>query len=192
MDKPWKVILAFVGVFMAGVIFGGVFAFRIENQVRHEQPAPAPTVPPIVQHQPQKQPHKVQPPPGQSPAAKEVPLAMVALRQYTRRLNLTAEQQKRIQPLLARAFEDRQRMSREFAADTQRVYDRMNEDIAAVLSPEQRTQLEKMRQEGLERTRQARMKAGGGGAEAKVEGANRVEDGSRPTPSVQPTRSTTP
>ena len=28
MEKPWKVILAFVSVFIAGAIFGGVFSLR--------------------------------------------------------------------------------------------------------------------------------------------------------------------
>jgi hypothetical protein len=190
MDKPWKVILAFVGVFMAGVVFGGVFAFRVDNRIRHERPAPQPTVPPVAQQQPQPEPaRKVQPQPAQPAPPKGLPVAI--LRQYTRRLNLTAEQQKRIQPFLARGFEDSQRLNREHLADTSRVYERMFEDVSAVLSPEQRIQLEKMRQEALERQRQARMKVTGGAAETKLEGANRADEAVRQAP-VVPTKSPNP
>lgn len=58
MEKPWKVIAAFVGVFIAGSIFGGLLALRV-SKVRDQQnrmvqvalqsePQPATTVPPAV------------------------------------------------------------------------------------------------------------------------------------------------
>ena len=33
MDRPWKVILAFVGVFIAGAVFGGFFTLRSAARV---------------------------------------------------------------------------------------------------------------------------------------------------------------
>jgi hypothetical protein len=47
MDVPWKVILAFVGVFIAGAVFGGVFtmgvsARRFANGPRQSLPVERP------------------------------------------------------------------------------------------------------------------------------------------------------
>jgi hypothetical protein len=54
MEKPWKVVVAFVGVFIAGSIFGGLLALRLNKRdllprpspVTVSQPAPQSTVPP--------------------------------------------------------------------------------------------------------------------------------------------------
>jgi hypothetical protein len=81
-----------------------------------------------------------------------------AMNQMTRRLNPTMEQRKKIAPLIARAAEDIQRLDREHWQDSTRVTDRMYQDIAALLTPEQQIQLENMRQETLERVRRAREK----------------------------------
>lgn len=58
MEKPWKVIAAFIGVFIAGSIFGGLLALRV-SKVRDQQnrmvqvalqsePVPATTVPAVT------------------------------------------------------------------------------------------------------------------------------------------------
>ena len=39
MDKPWKVIVAFIGVFIAGAVFGGVFSLRSAGK---RMPGPPP------------------------------------------------------------------------------------------------------------------------------------------------------
>jgi hypothetical protein len=137
MDRPWKVILAFLGVFIAGAVFGGSFTARLARVV--DRPAKA-----------GKQ-------AGKEPGGRIYPQLM---RQFTQRLNPTVEQQKAITPIVARAAEDLQRSQREHLADTTRATERMYEDVAALLAPEQRTKLEKMRQETRDRVRREKEKRG--------------------------------
>lgn len=146
MDRPWKVVLAFVGVFIAGAVFGGFFTLRSVDRVvdaargkgaQAKTTKPAPAVP-------------------AAPAAKGI--APQVMRQLTQRLNPTPEQQKAIRPIVSRAAEDLQRMQREHLADTTRTTERMYADVSALLTPAQRAQLEQMRQEMLERVRKVREK----------------------------------
>jgi hypothetical protein len=149
MDRPWKVISAFVGVFIAGAVFGGFFTLRSVDRVVDAargkgSPAKAPATKP-------------------APAAPAAPapakgIAPQVMRQLTQRLSPTPEQQKAIRPIVSRAAEDLQRMQREHLADTTRTTERMYADVSALLTPAQRTQLEQMRQEMLERVRKVREK----------------------------------
>ena len=134
MDRPWKVILAFVVVFIAGAVFGGVFTARSADR-----------------------PAKAGKQAGKEPGGRIYPQLM---RQFTQRLNPTAEQQKAITPIVARAAEDLQRMQREHLADTTRTTERMYEDVAALLTPEQKAKLDKMHQERRERVRRETEKRG--------------------------------
>ena len=153
MDKPWKVISAFVGVFIAGAIFGGVFTMRSSSKwLAAERGKTSP--PPAAKPTPTG---KQGTPASPAPAAKIAPQVM---RQLTQRLNPTPEQQKAIRPIVGRAAEDLLRMQREHLADTTRTTERMYSDVAAVLTPEQRTKLEQMREEMLERVRREQEKRG--------------------------------
>ena len=170
MDKPWKVISAFIGVFVAGAVFGGLFTLRASSKrLAAEQAslaaakAPAvvvvdskqPSTPPATPEQPAKTAAPASAQPVARPQDRIVPAVM---NQMTKQLNPTAEQRVKMRALIARATEDVQRLTREHWQDTTRVTERMYEDIAAILSPDQRVQLEKMRQETLERVRKAREK----------------------------------
>ena len=166
MDKPWKVISAFVGVFVAGAVFGGLFTLRASSKrlaaeqarlasekvpvvvVENKQPSTAPVAAEASTKTAAAQ-------PAARPQDRIVPAVM---NQLTRRLAPTAEQKERIRPIISRATDDIQRLTREHWQDTTRVTERMYEDIDALLTPEQRVQLEKMRQEALERVRKAREK----------------------------------
>lgn len=168
MDKPWKVISAFVGVFVAGAIFGGFFTLR----ATHKQPAfveqaavPPKASPAVTVENKAPLPTSGETTKAQAVTAVQVPptrppdrILPAVMNQMTRRLNPTVEQRKKILPVVARATDDIQRLTREHWQDTTRVTDRMYEDIAAILTPEQQVQLEKMRQEALERVRKAREK----------------------------------
>ena len=156
MDRPWKVISAFVGVFIAGAVFGGFFTLRSAGKwlvAEKERPA-------VVA--PAKSPKAT----GATTVAKppavsgQRAIAPQVMRQLTQRLNPSPEQQKAIRPIVGRAAEDLQRMQREHLADTARTTERMYADVAAILTPEQRTKLEQMRQEMLERVRREREKSG--------------------------------
>jgi hypothetical protein len=148
MDRPWKVVTAFIGVFIAGAVFGGLFtigasARRMQLQ-RPVQPLPAaegaqtkvagPAAPATV-------------------SPRTSPLTPQLMRQFTRELGLTAEQREKILPIVGRAGEDFQRLRdeetrrrQENVADVARVNERMYVDVSGVLTPEQRTKLQEMRQ----------------------------------------------
>lgn len=167
MDKPWKVISAFVGVFVAGAVFGGFFTLRGTSKrlaIEHANvPKPSPALVVTETKQPAT-PAAAEAAKGSSQAAaqssptRQDRIVPAVMNQMTKRLNPTAEQRKKILPLIARATEDIQRLTREHWQDTTRVTERMYEDIAALLTPDQQVQLENMRQEAMERVRKAREK----------------------------------
>jgi hypothetical protein len=178
VDKPWKVVLAFVAVFMAGAVFGGLFTLRASG--RRFADWQAQTHPPAAQPQPPLQ----VPPPGPAsahpaaaaqpkPAAppaqpaqnspSRAPLLPAIMRQFNQRLNLRPAQRERIRPIVDRAAEDLQRLREDIErerqrnlADTVRVTERMYADVAALLSPDQREELEKMRAQMQERVEKER------------------------------------
>lgn len=175
MDKPWKVIFAFVGVFIAGAVFGGFFTLRTaggrlggEAGFKRQLGAAATAGSGYSQRGQgasagQLTPGKVQVgTPTAVPAAPIPPgrIAPALMNQLTKRLSPTAEQKEKIKPIVGRAAEDIQRMQREHLQDTTRVSERMYEDVSLVLTAEQRTHLEKMRQEMHERVRKEREKRG--------------------------------
>lgn len=144
--------MAFVGVFIAGAIFGGFFTLRSAARRPAAERALVATPTPTKSKAGSA---------GQGQAgALTGRIAPQVMRQLTQRLNPTPEQQKAIRPIVARAAEDMSRMSREHLAATTRTTERMYADVAAVLTPEQRTKLEQMRQEMLERVRREKEKRG--------------------------------
>lgn len=170
METPWKVVFAFVLVFMAGAIFGGVFTVGFSAR---RVAGPKGTPPMRSAAQP---PASVQPPApgqprppaagpqGQPTAAAVRPSAITPtlMRQFTQRLGLSAEQKERIRPIVGRAGEDLARLRQENLTDTARVTERMYTDVAAVLTLQQRAELENMQrqlQERIEAERKKRLEA---------------------------------
>ena len=130
MDVPWKVILAFVGVFIAGAVFGGVFtlgvsARRFVNVPR--QPIPAdrgvaqfPAVPP-----PHAQVAGPQAPKAGAMAIRSNPITPVLMNQFTRKLSgLTPPQRESLRTILGRAGEDYHRLRQDNLTDVARVTER--------------------------------------------------------------------
>ena len=163
MEKPWKVVCAFVLVFMAGAIFGGVFTVgfsaRRQSIGTKVSPPAQPANPAAAAGQPKAAPAT---PPSQPPAgpatAKPNPITPTLMRQFTQRLKLTAEQRERIRPIVTRAGEDFIRLRQENLADTARVTERMYSDVAALLTPEQRAEIETMQRQMEERVQAERQK----------------------------------
>jgi len=158
MDRPWKVIFAFVGVFIAGAVFGGVFSMRAAGKLHH----PAASTPELIAHTPPPNQAKTQvagphiPPVSGKMAGGQSfrpnPITPQLMNQFTKKLpNLSPDQKKRLGGIFGRAGEDLQRLRQENFADTQRVAERMYVDVAEILSPEQRDELEKMRLHWLDR-----------------------------------------
>lgn len=146
MEKPGKVIVAFVGVFIAGAVFGGFFSLRSARR------APQP----VVQMPPPQQP-KVQVAGPQMGAVaspvKSTPITPQIMRGFTKELKLTGEQREKVLPIVSRAGEDFQRLRDEEArrrqenlADVTRVNERMYADVSNLLTPDQREKLQAMRQ----------------------------------------------
>lgn len=155
MERPWKIILAFVLVFIAGAVFGGVFTVGVaarRNAVgaRASRPAASQTSPGSVTPARGK--------PVAEPVAKASTLTPTLMRQFTGRLSLSAEQKERISPIVSRASEDFVRLRQENLADTARVTERMFADVSAVLTPAQRAELEVMRRQMQERVQNERRK----------------------------------
>lgn len=138
MDKPWKIILLLVGIFLTGATTGGLVAVRVAKE-RVERPRP----PPVDQW------------------------AHERLRKLNQRLGLAPEQLEQLRPILRRDMEELGRIRSQSVAESQRVVDRMEKDIAARLTPEQRVEYDKIKKETAERFRrimQDREKMKGSGA----------------------------
>ena len=120
MDKPWKVISAFVGVFIAGSIFGGLLALRFDLS-RHGM--------------------------TKRPSAHDGPVLPQLMQRFVERLDLTLEQREQLRPVMERAGEDLRRLRQSGFRETGVVLERLQQDVARVLTPEQRVKLEKMREE---------------------------------------------
>ena len=202
MDKPWKVVFAFVGVFIAGAVFGGFFTLRTSvrrgnaeseaARLAQSNPAavqsgaaqPADTGRPV---QPQVQPGPILPlPPGPNAGPPRGGISVALMRQFAQRLSLTNDQREKVRPILGRWGEDFQhlrqendRQQQQYLGDSVRLSERMFGDIAAILAPEQRTELDKMRRESeerVERERQKRLELN----KAANKAANKVADPLRP------------
>ncbi|MGH7945967.1 MAG: hypothetical protein ACREF9_13300, partial [Opitutaceae bacterium] len=164
MEVPWKVILAFVGVFIAGAVFGGVFtigvsARRFVNPPRQPPPADRGIAQfPPVPHQ-KAQVAGPRPPKTGTTAARTNPITPVLMTQFTRRLSgLSPAQKDSLRTILGRAGEDYHRLRQENLADVARITERMYADVSGVLTLEQRGDLEKMRKQVEDKLQEDRRK----------------------------------
>ncbi len=171
MDKPWKVVLAFLGVFIAGAVFGGFFALGIGRQVwQAEAPAakpatlqvattPPPVAPATASTATTPQPPAAKPAPQPAlPPPQSVQSAQL-MRQVTNKLKLTATQKSQISPLIQRAVEDFWRLQQNFSRENAFVLERLKQDIGKELTSEQRSQLNDLWLKALEVTRQRQAEA---------------------------------
>lgn len=175
MDKPVKVIVAFIGVFIAGAIFGGVFTFRASARRQPPPQRPLTHLPPEGVRAQVAGP-QVMAQPGA--AARTNPITPQLMRNFTKSLSLSPEQREKLQPIVSRAGEDFQRLREEEArrrqenlADVARVNERMYVDVSGLLTSDQRVQLQEMRQrieDRMQAERQRRAEA------AAAEAANRT------------------
>lgn len=186
MDVPWKVILAFVGVFIAGAVFGGVFTMRVSaRRIVNPPTQPQPADRGIAQFpavsQPKAQVAGPQSPKTGSTAARSNPITPVLMTQFTRRITgLSPTQKDSLRTILGRAGEDYHRLRQENLADVARITERMYADVSGVLSLEQRGELEKMRKQVEEKLKEDRQKRADAAAAAQAERANAAK--ARPAP----------
>jgi hypothetical protein len=181
MDVPWKVILAFLGVFVAGAVFGGVFTLGVSARRFAHVPRQPATVDRSLTQFPAVPPPKaeVAGPPGPKAAVATTratnPITPVLMNQFTRKLSgLSAPQKESLRKILGRAGEDYHRLRQENFADVARITERMYADVSGVLTLEQRSELENMRKQMEEKLQAERKKRSDAAA---AEAASRAATG---------------
>ncbi len=129
MARTWQVILATVAIFLAGLVTGGATALGVVKWLaRH------PRVNPALMG-------TLAPRPGQGQVQQINPQLM---RSFINRLDLTKEQRATIIPIVKRTMGQLQRDRREVQLSTALAIEKMQDDIAEVLTPEQRAKFEDM------------------------------------------------
>ncbi len=121
----WKVILAFLVVFVAGGAIGTVFTLRLAPPVASQPPKPEQFGPQLM-------------------------------RRFLRnnRFGLTPAQFAQIRPIVADAAEELRRTQRENQHSSILIIERMQDAIAAVMTPEQRAKFNKSIKETRQRMQQ--------------------------------------
>jgi hypothetical protein len=151
MEKPWKVIFAFVSVFIAGAIFGAFFSLRTGGQLPRmkagEFRARKGDAQNAVGQAPQSRPLLG---PSQPVQAAQI------MRRYTERLDLSPEQRKKVNPLIQRATEDIRRQQQNNFRENGIIVQRLQQDISRELRPEQRARLAEMEERQRELMQQQR------------------------------------
>lgn len=155
MEKGWRVILAFLGIFAAGAVTGGLLTLRaVQSRPAAPVEPPAPTV--VTQNPPPAQvaqvPHPTPAPtptpapartptPTPTPPSAPVPapeqLGPQLFRRLTNQLALTPAQREKVRPIELRATEELNRLRRDSQHSTELLIDKNEDEIRALLTPEQ-------------------------------------------------------
>jgi Spy/CpxP family protein refolding chaperone len=127
MAKTWQVILATVAIFVAGLVAGGASAFGFMRwATRHPRYNPA-QMAPYAWRQGQVQ-----------------PLSPQLMRSFANQLDLTPMQRARILPIVRRTAGQLGRDRREVQLSAALSIERMQDEISAVLTPDQRAKFEEL------------------------------------------------
>ncbi len=135
MSRNWKIILAFLGVFVAGAVFGGFVSLRYVRQ-KFEQ-ARLRTPAPLEQFSPQ------------------------IMKRFSNRLDLTAEQKEKLRPIIRQAGEELRKLRQSGEREAIAVAERMHEQVAEILTPAQQEKLEQMKRDMRERWQRDRQQRWG-------------------------------
>lgn len=142
MGSPWKVIFAFLGVFAAGAVFGGFLTARTASKKIQEQQQPVAVAPTAPVPAPTPAVNRPANQLGNLNRGASATITPFMLKQLSVQLKLTDEQKEKITPIIKRADEDMTYLRRENFRSTARVLERMHAEIAVMLTPEQKTELE--------------------------------------------------
>jgi hypothetical protein len=129
MVKPWQVVLATIGIFLAGLVTGGAIAFRGVKVFSDRQKA----------KQQQQQQLNTQLHPG---TAEQMGPQLIRRIATADELNLAPAQRFRINQIAKTAAEKLARLRRETTLSSLLVIEEMQDEISTQLSPTQRTKFE--------------------------------------------------
>jgi Spy/CpxP family protein refolding chaperone len=132
MNKPWKLVLLLVGIFIAGAVAGGFVAGRIARHMAQRRMPPDQW--------------------GQS-----------RLKMLSEHLSLTPDQQTKLQPILQRDMDDLARIRNSSMSESRKIFERMEQDISALLTPEQKQKFDEMNRERHDRFQRMMHERGPGG-----------------------------
>lgn len=139
MGAPWKVVFAFIAVFIAGAVFGSVFALRISKQFVARE-GPRPLVNPVPQ------------PKGGAPLGTQL------LRRFAEGLELSNEQRDKLRPIVQRAEDQIAQVRQSSLEQTEAVLHRLQQEFRAELTPPQQRKLNRMQQRQNEIIKEERLR----------------------------------
>jgi Spy/CpxP family protein refolding chaperone len=143
--KTWQVILATVAIFLAGLVTGGATALGVVRWIaRHPRVNPAQMAGQYF----------ARPGPGQAQQ-----IGPQLMRSFANQLDLTDEQRARIGPIVRRTVTQLGRQRREVQLSSALAIERMQDEIADVLTPDQRTKFEELIRAQKERLQEVKMRA---------------------------------
>jgi Spy/CpxP family protein refolding chaperone len=128
MVKTWQVILATIAIFVAGLVTGGATVLGIVKWVGHHRGM---NPPPFAQG-------------GLRAGGPGMGFGPQLMRNFENQLNLTDEQKQKIMPIVRRTAGELGRDRREVQQRTALAIEKMQDEIAEILTPEQRTKFEDM------------------------------------------------
>ena len=117
MNQPWKIILLIIGIFGAGAVSG----YFVYPQVAAMRPKPKHPTPELW--------------------------GGARMKKITERLGLTAEQEEKLRPIMQRDMAELGRIRTSSFAEAKKIVERMEHDIAELLTPEQNVKFEQMNRE---------------------------------------------
>lgn len=124
MNKPWKLIVLLVGIFVAGGATGVVVARRMAQVMPPNRPPPSPEL-----------------------------WSTLHLKRIADEIGVQPAQLEQIRPIVARSMRELFDMRSQFLADNRARREQMERDVMQILTPEQRAKYEKINREFQERSR---------------------------------------
>jgi uncharacterized membrane protein len=118
MDKTWKVVLAFIGIFLAGAVAGGFASLRFV---------------------------KVPPPQVLRQTVTEQQWVIGQMRRFVNELKFDEAQREQVKPVLERAAADIRRLRRRAYRETMDIIEGVNNEIAPMLTEDQKEKFEDIR-----------------------------------------------
>jgi Spy/CpxP family protein refolding chaperone len=137
MVKTWQVVLATMAIFVAGLVSGAATAFGVVRWVANHRP--------LIAAQYISRPGQMQ------------QFGPQLMRAFANKLDLTDDQKAAIDPIVKRTAQQLGRERREVQLSTAVAIEKMEDEIADVLTPGQRVKFEEMIAKQRERLQQFRL-----------------------------------